>query len=282
MRSRTQQPGGPGSVVAPKEHAITRGTSHPVHAFTLIELLVVVSIVALLIAVLLPALSASRRSARASVCLSNERQTAAALLNYATEHGGPLMPFGVQEAGGVQWWFGHETGGPGTGEHRPLDKARGPLADYLGDDIAGALACPAFPRGDAGFVPKFAEGSAHYGYNGGLAWPFPLGREGVRLEAVEAPSGVFAFADAVHQDFNAAQFYEPHSVSYRRPGRVTGAGHFRHADRANLAYLDGHAAPLAPPDGETIWLTIGDAPVVNVDTSDGPGTRYGLATWTAW
>lgn len=252
----------------------------PARGFTLIELLVVISIIALLIAVLLPALGASRRAARASMCLSNQRQCGAALLNFAAEHDGRLMPFGVAGDAGVQWWFGFEAGGPGTGTHRPLDVTRGPLADYLGQDVAEALACPAFPRLDPGFVAKFDRPSAHYGYNGGLARPFPLGRPAHKLSAVDQPADVFAFADAVHQDLSPAQFYEPHSVSYRRPGLVTGAGHFRHDRRANLAYLDGHAAALAPPEGETVWLEIAGAPVVNVDTTDGPGSRYGFVTWT--
>ena len=254
-------------------------TSTP-YAFTLVELLVVISIIGLLVALLLPALGASRRAAQATVCLSNQRQCGTALLNYATEHDDRLMPYRVQDAAGVQWWFGYEAGGPGGRAERPLDKTRGPLANYLGHNIAEALACPAFPRNDADFRPKFAVASAHYGYNGGLAWPFPLDRPAEKLTQVTHPDSVFAFADAVHQDFSATEFYEPHTVSYRRPGKTTGAGHFRHQNRANLAYLDGHAAPLAPPPGETVWLTIAGDPVVNVDTDDGPDSRYGFVTWT--
>ena len=51
--------------------------------FTLIELLVVMSIIALLIAILLPALSSTRESARRTQCASNLHQWGLAALNYA-------------------------------------------------------------------------------------------------------------------------------------------------------------------------------------------------------
>ncbi|MGB0768201.1 MAG: prepilin-type N-terminal cleavage/methylation domain-containing protein [Phycisphaeraceae bacterium] len=252
---------------------------HQRAGFTLIELLVVVSIVGLLIALLLPALGSARASVRATMCLSNQRQTAAALINYTAEHRGRFVYYATTAPAtpGKQWWFGYQSDNS-TAMNRPLDKTRGPLASYLGDTIDAALACSDFPADDDNFRAKFAVRSAHFGINGAIVPPFE-NVEPRLIDEVKQPSDVFAFADAVHQQV-APVFFEPHSVSYRRPGKVTGTAHYRHDNRANLAYLDGHAEPLAPPPNETVWQTLADAPLTNLDSSDGIDTRYGFDTWT--
>jgi prepilin-type N-terminal cleavage/methylation domain-containing protein len=61
-------------------------------AFTLVELLVVIGIIAMLVAILLPALSGARNSASSVKTMSDLRQLTTVYLQYANENGGKLLP----------------------------------------------------------------------------------------------------------------------------------------------------------------------------------------------
>jgi prepilin-type N-terminal cleavage/methylation domain-containing protein len=80
---------------------MNRAISQP--AFTLIELLVVISIIALLVAIVLPALGSARGAARQTLCLSRQRQIGLAFATYAAERDDHL-PVATTAAGEIWSW----------------------------------------------------------------------------------------------------------------------------------------------------------------------------------
>ncbi|MEM9345606.1 MAG: prepilin-type N-terminal cleavage/methylation domain-containing protein [Planctomycetota bacterium] len=77
-------------------------------AFTLIELLVVISIIAVLIAILLPTLGAARESMQDIGCASNQRQLTIAFTAHASDNDGY---YSYTSAGSDDWFSFHYTQG---------------------------------------------------------------------------------------------------------------------------------------------------------------------------
>lgn len=109
-------------------------------AFTLIELLVVVSIIALLIAILLPALGAARDSAKRTQCAINMRQNSTACFAYATDNASQFPPWTVGNGNTADSQYGtkHVSYWPDTGQ--PINAGLLLAGDYI--DNGEALFCP--------------------------------------------------------------------------------------------------------------------------------------------
>ena len=225
--------------------------------FTLIELLVVIGIIAILAAILLPALGRARQKALSVQCVNNLRQLFLASAMYANENGGRYCPaapdIDVGFGGTIRWHGVRDTADNTTG----FDPKRGPLAEYLPD--ARVKECPVFTefKRTGEVANAFESGTGGYGYNkayiGGTDYmnPYPDSCRSTTLDSrVGNPGETIMFADAampqegylVEYSFIEPPYFATQDCPHGEMdwGFSAPSIHFRHDGRANVLWCDGH------------------------------------------
>jgi len=224
--------------------------------FTLIELLVVISIIAMLLAILMPALAIAKQQAKAVVCASNLHQIVLANICYATENDEEFALAAEDMATtNLRRWHGQRDS-----ENKPFDLFKSPLADYF--DNGQVKKCPekvSFRQGDP-WEWDFEEGCGGYGYNmtyiGSRMWQsgYSAADKPTRSTEVSRSQDTLMFADAAMTKLDGSPYYLEYSFVEPRHFVIDGlvdetdtiwgtpspSIHFRHRSKANVGWADGH------------------------------------------
>ncbi len=236
-------------------------------AFTLIELLVVISIIALLVALLLPVLGSARESAQNVQCLSNTRMHGMAFLAYATDSKDHLPPQSEGVPG--QWSSSHDPRhGGGTLWYEVLVRHGAAYENYeasIGnhnDPREGVWLCPVVNFWENNSVHDSSAGLASWGGGYGVAsnvigyetGSSPWADGSPRVDEVRSPTTLmlvgdtgrprFGFINPEPMPFDYVTWMRasnpPYALKVQKSDQVAA----RHSNStANLAFFDGHAAP---------------------------------------
>jgi prepilin-type N-terminal cleavage/methylation domain-containing protein len=206
--------------------------------FTLIELLVVIAIIAVLAALLMPALKSALTTAKQSFCMSNLNQIHVAFVLYSNNH--EEVPYAMQKD---SEWFHAISGYLGDDERL---NAQGYL--NRGSVKQPVFIDPADTHGH-GYFPvdnRVDRDSISYGYNGkNVGWHEVgayhswFGAKHNTLDQIDMPTKTVAFADSVG---NSKRKGDPQGGRYASWIGEFGYGIdiLRHIDSASLAFVDGH------------------------------------------
>ena len=219
--------------------ALASGQSAPKKfGFTLIELLVVIAIIALLAAMLLPALSRSKASAKRVQCLSNLRQMGIAASIYLGDNANVYpVAYYWDEVNNIDYAWDLTTiaGSPNRVVPGLLWQSQGNLQIQQ---------CPAFD-GAANWLTDPYTGynynTSYLGHGQDESIPEPAKASEVRHSAKTALFGDGQYAGGADK-FMRAPFPNPGDAGFW--GRASGTQGFRHQNRSNTVFCDGHAESL--------------------------------------
>jgi prepilin-type N-terminal cleavage/methylation domain-containing protein/prepilin-type processing-associated H-X9-DG protein len=236
--------------------------------FTLVELLVVIGIIAVLIGVLLPALSRAREQSKRVQCLSNLRQLGMAMVSYSIEYKGGLPGVSSRSEPRVEDWIYWQK------DRATYSAAQGPgkfsdsrIAKYINRNEA-VLFCPSDVTDGSNRDQSFtgsSQGQYVYSYvlnnkMSSFTNPFLVGRNAGKMTSIRKPSlKVLMFeederslddgnarADGANHTGKVNMIALRHDRSRRYPDNIVNAPTpVPNPDRnGNAVFCDGHTEPI--------------------------------------
>ncbi len=207
------------------------------HFFTLIELLVVIAIIAILAALLMPVLDKARKAGQAASCQSNMKQQGLAVFAYAMDYK----------------------------DNYPANSATSPTAGYvpafLNPYLTNGKVVSSFyynnfnpfvvktsPASKAFYCPsrdnvRITVQHSDYGAKHGAWWSGDVnGWVKIKVSLLKKPSVSLLRLDTIYSigvDYGAVNIDYVHQI------------HYRHRNRSNALYFDGHVSTFANPPGMT-------------------------------
>ena len=206
----------------------------------MVELVVVIAIIAILASLLLPALARSKTTAKRAACLSNLRQMGIAAATYVADHEDSFpMAYYVFVENGVTVSHAWDLT---TVMDNPARVIPGTL--WEGQGTKAIQQCPSF----AGKANWLADPYTGYNYNTSFIGhgQFENIQAPARAGKVKQPWATVLFGDGEYaggaNKFMRAPFPNPGDATFT--GRWAGTQGYRHANRSNAAFCDGHAESM--------------------------------------
>jgi len=235
-----------GTWLIPAERRVSSMVSNDRRGFTLIELLVVIAIIAILAALLLPALAKAKVQALRIACLNNHRQLLFTWTFYQDDHSGglPSNVRGAPPAGRGLNWVESTVHGPTPGfvdTNALIDPKRAAFAAYL--KAVAVYKCPAertvYTIGGRR-VPKLRSYSMNDYLNGGVEQyaPVPPVTFYKRNSEFGRPSDLFVFMDVEPLSICYTPFEIPIS---NMQSYFTAPGALHDRKSGVLSFADGHS-----------------------------------------
>ncbi|MBR6373262.1 MAG: DUF1559 domain-containing protein [Victivallales bacterium] len=224
---------------------ITKETGQMKKNFTLIELLVVIAIIAILAAMLLPALGKARDKAQAISCVNNMKQFGTAANMYVSDNK-QIMPTWSGSFKAYSWVAYEMATTVGTLSGDSNGAKNGALYQYIGD--INLYACPT----------DELDSTLAYGLNSLFAKIGDTYFQTHKISSVKNASAVPSFLETC-AEWRSGLFYSLCTVSDKKysnenitldPSASPKIDKRRHSSQINVTFVDGHVAPVGSTDLE--------------------------------